>query len=95
VLSANYAHQSKVSTAQTNQSYYNYLPAYGLVTAGIDLTDAAGYPLDIGFFVSNAADVARPVGVLDMYNSGPSGTAALTYTDPRMYGIRVGYRFGE
>lgn len=95
VLSANYAHQSKVSTAQTNQSFYNYLPAYGLVTAGIDMTDIAGHPLDVGFFMSNATNVTKPVGVLDLYNAGPSGTAALTYTEPRMYGIRVGYRFGE
>ena len=83
-LSANYAHQSEVSTAQTNQSFYKYLPAYGTLTAGIDLRDVGGHPLDIGLFVSNATDETKPVGVLDMYNTGPSYGTALTYTEPRM-----------
>lgn len=94
-LSANYTHQSEVSTAQTNQSFYKYLPAYGSLTAGIDLHDVLGHPIDVGFFVSNATDEEKPVGVLDMYATGPSGTTALTYMEPRMYGVRIGYRFGE
>jgi iron complex outermembrane receptor protein len=84
-----------VSTAQTNQSFYKYLPAYGSLTAGIDLKNVAGRPLDIGFFMSNVEDVTKPVGVLDQYATGPSGTAGLTYMEPRMYGVRIGYRFGE
>ena len=94
-LSANYTHQSEVSTAQTNQTFYKYLPAYGELTLGLDLKDVGGRPLDVGFFMSNATNVTKPVGVLDLYNSGPSGTVALTYTEPRMYGVRLGYRFGE
>ncbi len=94
VLSANYAHQSEVSTAQSNQSFYKYLPAYGSLTAGIDLKDVAGRPLDIGLFMSNATDETKPVGVLDQYATGPSGTVGLTYMEPRMYGVRIGYRFG-
>jgi len=95
VLSANYAHQSEVSTAQTNQSFYMYLPAYGSLTAGVDLTNIAGRPLDVGLFMSNVEDVTKPIGVLDQYNTGPSFATALTYTEPRMYGVRIGYRFGE
>jgi iron complex outermembrane receptor protein len=33
--------------------------------------------------------------VLDQYVAGPSGTVGLTYMEPRMYGVRIGYRFGE
>jgi iron complex outermembrane receptor protein len=95
VLSANYAHQSEVSTAQTNQSFYQYLPAYGSLTAGIDLNDIAGHPIDVGVFMSNVEDVTKQIGVLDQYATGPSFATALTYTEPRMYGVRVGYRFGE
>ena len=95
VLNANYSHQSEVSTAQTNQSFYKYLPAYGSMTAGIDLKDVAGHPIDVGFFMSNVEDVTKPVGVLDQYATGPSGTVGLTYMEPRMYGVRIGYRFGE
>ena len=91
----NYAHQSEVSTSQTNQSFYKFLPAYGTLTGGIDLHDVAGRPLDIGMFISNASNVTKPVGVQDMYAAGPTGTTALTYTEPRMYGVRIGYRFGK
>jgi iron complex outermembrane receptor protein len=93
-LSANYVRQTKVSTAQTNASFYRYLPAYGVLNAGIDLRNVGGMPLDIGLFGTNLTKVAKPVGVLDGYNTS-IGIVGLTYTEPRMYGIRVGYRFGN
>jgi len=92
--SINYVHQSKASTAQTNASFYRFLPAYGLVNAGLDLRNVGGQPLDIGVFVNNLTDEEKPVGVLDQY-VGSTGTVGLTYTEPRMYGVRVGYRFGQ
>ncbi|MGN6499833.1 MAG: TonB-dependent receptor [Tsuneonella sp.] len=92
-LGVNYVHQSKVSTAQTNASFYKFLPSYGLLNASIDLKNIGGRPLDIGVFANNITDEAKPVGVLDQY-SGSTGTVGLTYTEPRMYGVRVGYRFG-
>jgi len=90
----NYVHQSKASTAQTNTSFYRFLPAYGLLNASLDLREVGGRPLDIGVFVNNLTDVTKPVGVLDQY-AAASGTVGLTYTEPRMYGVRVGYRFGN
>lgn len=92
-LSANYVRQSKVSTAQTNASFYRFLPAYGLLNASIDLRNIGGRPLDVGVFATNLTKVARPVGVLDGYNTS-IGVVGLTYNEPRMYGLRVGYRFG-
>lgn len=90
----NYVHQSKSSTAQTNASFYRFLPAYGLLNASLDLRNVGGRPLDIGLFANNLTKEAKPVGVLDFYNA-PPGTVGLTYTEPRMYGLRVGYRFGN
>lgn len=95
VLAVNYARQTKVSTAQTNASFYNFLPAYGLLNASINLRNIGGRPLDIGLFATNLTNVTKPVGVLDQYNGAGPGTVGLTYTEPRMYGIRVGYRFGN
>ena len=96
-FTANYVRQTSVSTAQTNQSFYNYLPGYGLLNANIDLRNVGGRPLDIGVFATNLTNKTFPVGVLDQYNSGlpGSGTVALTYNEPRMYGVRIGYRFGQ
>ncbi|WP_195908347.1 TonB-dependent receptor [Novosphingobium sp. Gsoil 351] len=90
----NYVHQSKSSTAQTNSSFYRFLPAYGLFNASLDWRNVGGRPLDIGVFVNNLTDETKPVGVLDQY-AGSTGTVGLTYSEPRMYGVRVGYRFGS
>jgi iron complex outermembrane recepter protein len=95
-LSANYVHQTSVSTAQTNASFYNYLPAYGVLNANIDLRNVGGLPLDIGLFATNITKTTKPVGVLDQYNGFPGpGTVGLTYIEPRMFGVRIGYRFGN
>lgn len=92
-VSANYVHQSSVSTAQTNGSFLNYLPGYGMLNASADLRDVGGMPLDLGLFVTNLTKTTTPVGVLDFYNV--LGTVGLTYTEPRMYGLRATYRFGR
>jgi len=95
-LSANFVRQTKVSTAQTNASFYNFLPAYGVLNANVALRDVGGMPLDISLFVTNLAKTTKPVGVLDQYNGFPGpGTVSLTYIEPRMFGFRIGYRFGK
>jgi iron complex outermembrane receptor protein len=93
-LGVNYAHQSKSSTAQTNTSFYRYLPGYGLLNASLDLRNVGGRPLDVGVFATNLTDKTTPVGVADFYAGGP-GVVGLTYNEPRMYGLRIGYRFGR
>lgn len=93
-LAVNYSHQSEVSTAQTNASFYRFLPAYGVLNANIDLRNVAGSGLDIGVFGTNLSNVSKPVGAADFYASA-AGVVGLTYTEPRMYGIRIGYRFGN
>jgi iron complex outermembrane receptor protein len=93
-VGVNYVHQTRVSTAQTNASFYKYLPGDGLLNATLDLKNVGGRPLDIGVFANTITNVARPVGVLDFYNASP-GTVGLAYTEPRMSGVRVGYRFGN
>ena len=85
---------SSFSTAQTNASFYRFLPAYGVLNAGLDLRNVGGQPFDIGLFVNNLTDVARPIGVLDGYTTAV-GVVGLTYTEPRMYGVRLAYRFGN
>ncbi|MEH3098978.1 TonB-dependent receptor domain-containing protein [Sphingomonas adhaesiva] len=94
VVNANYVRQTSVSTAQTNQAFYRELPGYGLLNANVGLNNIGGRPLSITVFATNLTDVARPVGVIDLY-AGGAGVVGLTYTEPRMYGVRVGYRFGQ
>ena len=94
VLTANYVHQTDVSTAQTNQSFYNFLPGYGVLNGSIELRNVAGSEINVALFATNLTKTTKPVGVIDQYNGGP-GFVGLTYIEPRMYGVRVGYRFGR
>jgi iron complex outermembrane recepter protein len=93
-LAVNYSHQSEVSTAQTNASFYRFLPAYGILNASVGLNNVAGSGVDVSVFGTNLSNVAKPVGAADFYASA-AGVVGLTYTEPRMYGIRIGYRFGN
>jgi len=55
-----------------------------------------GSPVDVSLFVSNALNkdyVQSPVPNFMPFGFGYGGD--LTYGEPRMYGIRLRYRFGE
>ncbi len=70
------------------------MPAYGLLNGSVDLRNVGGQPVDISLFVTNLTKTSKPVGVLDGYNTAV-GVVGLTYNEPRMFGVRVGYRFGN
>jgi len=92
VLSANYTSQSKFSTDQSNQAQLKYLPGYGYVNLEADLTNIAGKPLDVALFMSNAGDSQYATGEQDLYTT--IGTVTYTFAPPRLYGMRLRYRFG-
>ncbi|HEY1415277.1 MAG TPA: TonB-dependent receptor plug domain-containing protein [Caulobacteraceae bacterium] len=93
VLSANYTYQSKFSTAQTNEARVAYLPGYGYLNASVALKDIGGRPVDVELFGTNLTNALYATGLLDQYNT-PSGIVTYTYAPPRMFGVRVRYRFG-
>lgn len=66
--------------------------AYGILTFGADWRNAGGSPFDVSFFMTNATDEEYVRGGLPIFNA--LGLSALTYGAPRMYGLRVGMRFG-
>jgi len=94
VLSANYTYQSEFSTAQTNLSEVKYLPGYSYVNAEADLTNIAGKPVDVALFVDNLTNNTYATGLADFYNSSSTGTVSYTYAPPRMFGVRLRYKFG-
>jgi iron complex outermembrane receptor protein len=93
-LSANYTDQSSFSTAQLNNAFLKSLPGYGLLNLGADLKNIKGTHVDLGVFVSNVTNKVYATGDQDLYNT-PVGTLTLTYGDPRLYGVRLRYRFGS
>ena len=65
------------------------IPAYGLLNLSLNWDKINRSPFDAQIFVSNALNktyISGGIGFLGFEES--------TYGDPRLYGIRVTYRFG-
>ena len=64
---------------------------YGLLTLGANWDRIAGTPFDLTFFMTNALDkeyIANTVAIRSL------GFTSHTYGEPRMWGVRLRYRFG-
>ncbi len=71
--------------------------SYGLLNLALDWTSIAGAPIDASLFVTNATDELYAVGGYS-FADGPLaiiGTQTTVYGEPRMYGLRLTYRFGS
>lgn len=68
-------------------------PSYDLVNARIDVTDIAGRPLDIGFFMRNVFNAKYQA--TNTLPGATLGVSSVTYGDPRTYGVQLRYRFGQ
>lgn len=90
-LSANYAHQSSFSTAQSNQAKVQSLPGYGTLALRAALRKIGGSPFDVNVFVANATDRTYVSGLADFYYT--LGTVGYTYGEPRTFGVQVRYGF--
>ena len=93
-LSANYTYQSAFSTAQTNLSQVKFLPGYSYINAEAGLSHIGGRPIDIALFVDNLTNRTYATGLADFYNVGTTGTVSYTFAPPRMFGVRLRYKFG-
>lgn len=66
--------------------------SYGLLNVNANWNSIAGTPLDASLYVTNALD--KEVGYGNMTVADSIGTSTLHYLEPRMYGVRLRYRFG-
>ena len=69
------------------------LASYGLLNASIDWKGALGTGLDVSVFGTNLTNKAYMLSNSGVYNS--VGTQSVIFGEPRMYGIRVKYSFGN
>jgi iron complex outermembrane receptor protein len=65
---------------------------YGLLNLSADWEHIGRGPLDASFFMTNATNKVYAVNDWALYAF--TGTSGITYGLPRMYGVRVNYRFG-
>jgi iron complex outermembrane receptor protein len=66
------------------------IPSHDLLNLALNWNSVSGGPLDVSVFVSNATNRAYQTGGIGI----GIGFTEATYGDPRMYGIRLNYRFG-
>src|SRR4030095_16819383 len=64
---------------------------YGLLTLGANWDRIADTPFDLTFFMTNALDKQYIANTVDIRSLG---FASHTYGEPRMWGVRLRYRFG-
>ncbi|PZU14823.1 MAG: TonB-dependent receptor [Sphingobium sp.] len=68
-------------------------PSYGLVNARIDLNNVGGRGVDLSLFMRNVFDKTALVTGSLIAPTLP--VLSGIYTEPRMYGVQLRYRFGE
>jgi iron complex outermembrane receptor protein len=91
-LGASYWYTSEYSS---NDDFHPsvMVDGYSLVNLRADWTSVLGSPVDLGLYVRNATDEDYNLAVLNIYTS--LGFDARTPGEPRTYGARMTYRFGN
>jgi len=69
------------------------VPGYGLLNLNLNWTSVAGSPVDVSLFASNVA--AKKYATFKSIYLPTLGFSSIVLGEPRMYGIRVRYNFGE
>ena len=69
------------------------LPAYGLLSASLDWKKALGTGLDLSLFGTNLTNKQYQMSNSGVYNS--VGAQTMIFGEPRMYGLRLRYNFGN
>jgi iron complex outermembrane receptor protein len=72
-----------------------YLEPFGLLNLSLDWNDVAGSGVDVGLWATNVTDETYRISNTDVYqqNGGLLYWSTL-YGEPRMYGVKVRYKFG-
>ena len=93
----NYAHNSpqhSEATVVPPQQPGEKLEAFGLLNMSLDWNNIAGSGFDAGVFVTNATNKLYRISNTDVYQGGSLLSWATIYGEPRMYGLKLRYRFG-
>jgi iron complex outermembrane receptor protein len=89
-LSATYVHTDKQIASLATP--LGTLPASDLLNLNLNWNEIAGRPIDFAVFATNVTKQKFPVNVGQNYAS--AGWETLIANQPRMYGVRLRYRFG-
>ncbi len=88
-----YTHTDRQLITRTTLAQYNYLPSTDLFNLNANWNNIFSHPFDLALFVTNVADKHYPVVIGGSYNS--LGYESVQWGQPRMYGVRARYNFGQ
>jgi len=95
-----FSHVDRYYTQITDpaQEPFGYLPASNLLNLRVSWDNLANLPMDLAFFMTNVTNKTFPIQVQANYGkngaSYGAGFARYIYSEPRMFGAQLRYRFG-
>lgn len=92
--SHNSAQHTEAVVVPPNQPFER-LAGFGLLNASLDWNNIAGSGIDAGLFGSNLTKKLYRISNSDVFQGGSLLVASTIYGEPRMYGVRLRYRFGS
>jgi iron complex outermembrane receptor protein len=92
-VGATFVHTDKQFFNRNSAPGYLYLPATDLLNLNANWDDVLGSPIDLLAFVTNVTNELIVVTNGGEYQS--LGYESQQYAAPRMWGLRVRYKFGE
>jgi iron complex outermembrane receptor protein len=92
-VGATYVHTDSFVMSLATAPQFQKSPASDLVNLNATWTDMLGQPVDLSFFVTNLTKEKFPLNVNNAY--GSFGLESQIVNEPRMWGLRVRYRFGS
>ena len=90
-ISADYSWYGQQYVTATIGEPYNIQPSYDQLDLNVNWTNVFTYPVDAGFFMTNALNTTHVQGALPIYTA--LGITSLVYNEPRMFGFSLKYRF--
>ena len=90
-LSATYTYTDEQVANDTTP--FGFLPSSNLLNLNVNWNGVAGLPIDAAFFMTNVTNEEFPVNVGGNWAS--NGYDTVVTNVPRMWGVRLKYRFGE
>jgi iron complex outermembrane receptor protein len=91
-LAATYVFVGEQQAVSPTVSPFGILPSYQLVNFNLNWANLGGQPVDASLFVTNAFDEKYTTFVPGLYNG--AGFETRNVGEPRMFGVRLRYRFG-
>ena len=93
-LGATWVHTSEQNAqSPVNSPLFFRLPTTNLVNLNASWNEVLGQPIDLSFFMTNVTNAKFPLAVVNAWRSYGYESAVLN--EPRMFGFRLKYRFGQ